>query len=63
MNKETILNFVKELICWVVIVIILQFFAHKWGWTDVSIRDNVIGLTIGWIIWRVITFALKKKEK
>lgn len=63
MNKEKILNFVKELICWIIVVMILQFIAHKSGWTDVSIKDNIIGLTLGWIIWKTITLALKKKEK
>lgn len=62
MKKKKILNFVEELICWIVVVIILQFIAHKSGWTDISIKDNVIGLTIGWVIWKIITLALKKKE-
>lgn len=62
MNKEKILNFVKELICWIVVITILQFIAHKSGWTDISIKDNIIGLTIGWVIWKILTLTLKKKE-
>ena len=62
MNKEKILNFLKELICWIVVVTILQFIAHKSGWTDISIKDNIIGLTLGWVIWKILTLTLKKKE-
>lgn len=61
MNKEKLLNFVEELICWIIVVIILQFIAHKSGWTDISIKDNIIGLIIGWIIWKAIILAMKKK--
>ena len=63
MKKEKIINFIKELIYWLVVVIILQFVANKMGWTDTSIIDNVIGLTIGWIIWKIIMILVNKKNK
>lgn len=63
MKKEKVLHFIQEFICWIIVIIILQFIAHKFGWTDASITDNIIGLTIGWIIWKVITLALNKKNK
>lgn len=62
MKKEKILNFIKEVICWVIVIIILQSAAHKSGWTDSAIMDNVIGLTIGWLIWRAVMLILCKKS-
>lgn len=63
MKKEKIINFIKELICWLVVIVILQLIANRLGWTDISIIDNVIGLTIGWIIWKIIMILVNKKNK
>lgn len=63
MKKEKIVHFLKELICYVMILLILLLIARKFRWTDTSIWDNVIGLTIGWIVWRVITGLINKKNQ
>lgn len=63
MKKEKIINFIKELICWLIVIVILQLIANRLGWTDISIIDNVIGITIGWIIWKIIMILANKKNK
>lgn len=62
-EKEKIINFIKEFICYLVVIAILQLIANKLGWTDASIIDNVIGLTIGWIIWKIIMILIDKKNE
>lgn len=61
--KAKLIDFIKELICYAVVIVILQLIASKFGWTDTSIWDNVIGLTIGWIIWKVIMIIINKFKK
>ena len=63
MKKEKILEFIKELVCYIIVVLILLFIAKKFGWIDTSIWDNIIGLTIGWIIWKVIMIIINKNKK
>jgi len=63
MKKEKIIEFIKELVCYIIVVLILLFIAKKFGWIDTSIMDNIIGLTIGWIIWKVIMLLISKKNK
>ena len=63
MKKEKILEVIKELVCYIIVVLILLFIAKKFGWIDTSILDNIIGLTIGWIIWKIIMILINKKNK
>lgn len=63
MKKEKIMEFVKELVCYIIVVFILLLIAKKFGWTDASIWDNAIGLAIGWIIWKVIMIIINKNKK
>lgn len=63
MKKEKILAFIKELVCYLIVIIILFFVAKKFGWTDTSILDNVIGLAIGWLVWKVIMIVINKNKK
>lgn len=63
MKKEKIINFIEEFICYLVVIVILQLISNKLGWTDTSIIDNVIGLTIGWLIWNIIMILVNKKNK
>lgn len=61
-RKCRLLSFLKELICWTIVLAILLFTARKFGWTDISVRDNLIGLTIGWLIWRAVTPVLNREH-
>lgn len=58
MKKEKVFEFIKELVCYLIVIIILLFIAKKFGWTDTAILDNVIGLTIGWIFWKVVMIII-----
>lgn len=60
--KEKVITFLKEIIVYMVILLIILLVADKKGWTTTSVLDNLIGLTIGWLIWRLITFILEKKR-
>lgn len=63
MKKEKIIEFIKELLCYVIVIVILLPIAKKLGWTDISIIESVIGLTIGWIIWKIIMVVVNKIKK
>lgn len=63
MKQEKIIEFIRELFYYLVVLVILLVIANKSGWTDTSIIDNVIGLTIGWIIWKIIMVLVNKKNK
>lgn len=63
MNKGKIIEFIKEFICYIIVAVILLFIAKKSGWTDTSVIDNLIGLAIGWIIWKVIMILVNRKKK
>lgn len=52
--KRTLINFLREIACYAIIVVILLFIAKKLGWTNNSILESTIGLTIGWILWRLL---------
>ena len=58
--KRIVLNFIKELICYVITLSILLLIAKRSGWTDSSVIDNVIGLTIAWIIWKLIMIIIDR---
>ena len=60
MGTERALGFLKSLIGWVVSVAILQGFAHISGWTEGSVINNTIGLTIGWMIWEGIAWIRRR---
>lgn len=62
MKKEKVINFIIELIFYLVTIVILQLISNKLGWTDTSIIDNVIGLTIGWIAWKIVMILVNKKN-
>lgn len=62
MKKEKIIKFIKEFVCYLIVIVILLLIANKLGWTDTSIIDNVIGLSIGWIIWKIIMAFVNKKN-
>lgn len=63
MKKEKIIKFIKEFVCYLIVIVILLLIANKLGWIDTSIIDNVIGLSIGWIIWKIIMVFVNKKSK
>lgn len=55
--------FLKELIGYVIVLLILLLIAKKFEWMNSSILDNVIGLTLGWIVWRFVMHAINRKKK
>lgn len=61
--KEKVIKFIAEFVSYIVILTILVFIAHKAGWMGTSIADNVIGLSIGWIVWKVIMILVSKLKK
>lgn len=61
--KEKVIKFITEFVSYIVILTILVFIAHKAGWMGTSIADNVIGLSIGWIVWKVIMILASKLKK
>lgn len=63
MNKERIIKFIKEFICYIIVAVILLLITKKLGWTDSSVIDNLIGLAIGWIIWKIIMILVNRKKK
>lgn len=63
MKKEILKKIVGEVIAYVVAVTIVQIVAHKCGFIDSSIIDNIIGLTIGFILWEVIMFFINRGKQ
>lgn len=63
MKKDKIINFIKEFVCYLIVLVILLLIANHFGWTDTSVIDNVIGLSIGWIVWKIIMVLINKKNK
>ena len=63
MKKEKVIEFFKELLSYIFVTVVLLLIAKKCGWTDVAVRDNVIGLTVGWMIWKVILLLFHRKKK
>lgn len=61
--KEKVIKFIAEFVSYIVTLTILVFIAHKAGWMGTSIVDNVIGLSIGWIVWKVIMILVSKLKK
>lgn len=60
--KKKLLQFIKELIGYVIVLLILLFFAKKMGWTDQSIVESTLGLALGWILWRVLVLFINRKK-
>lgn len=64
MKKESLIKIVKEIIAYVVAITFVEVIAHKFGWIESSIIDNVIGLSVGFILWKIIMlFVNKRKQK
>lgn len=63
MKSERMVMFLKELIGYVIVLLILLFIAKKFEWMNSSILDNVIGLALGWIVWRFVMHAINRKKK
>lgn len=53
----------KELIFFLILLAIAWFISRRAGWTDTAITDNLIGMTIGWVTWRLIMFIINKRKK
>ena len=67
MNKEKLrailIAALKELAFFMILLGIAWFTSWKAGWTDTSITDNLIGVTVGWITWKLIMFIINKRKK
>lgn len=63
MKRELLKKIVKEVIAYVVAITIVEIVAHKCGWIESSIIDNIIGLTIGFILWEFIMFFVNKRKQ
>lgn len=61
MKKDKIIKFIKEFISYVIVLFIVELIANKFGWTTTSLIDNIIGLTIGWIIWKILMYGIDNK--
>ena len=62
MTKKKLFRFLGMLAVYVICLVILQLIAKKNGWTDVSVRDNIIGLTVAWVLWYGIMAIRRKKS-
>lgn len=63
MNKNLVLNFVIEVIVSFIVLTILYLIISRLGWTDPYIWDEIIGGTIGIIIFKLIELIVNKKKK
>ncbi len=64
MKKEILLKIVEEIITYIIAITFIEVIAHKLGWIESSVIDNVIGLSIGFILWKIIMlFVNKRKQK
>lgn len=48
---------------YIVAITFTQIVAKKCGWIESSIIDNIIGLTIGFILWEAIMFFINKRKQ
>lgn len=63
MKKGILKKIVEEIIAYVVAITLVEIIAHKFGWIESSIIDNIIGLTIGFILWEIIMFFINKRKQ
>lgn len=63
MKKGTIIKIVEEVILYVLAITIVEIIAHRFGLVKSSIVDNIIGLTIGFILWEIIMLFINKKKQ
>ena len=63
MKNEKILDFIRELASYVIIVFFLLFLAKQLGFTNSVLIEIAIGLIIGWAIWKIATVLIDKKRK
>ncbi len=63
MKKGILRKIVEEIIAYVVAITFVEVIAHKCGWIESSVIDNIIGLTIGFILWEIIMFFINKRKQ
>ena len=63
MKNEKILDFIRELASYVIIIFFLLFLAKQLGFTNSVLIEIAIGLIIGWAIWKIATVLIDKKRK
>lgn len=60
--RKLIKEFIKELVCYIIVLIIVVIIGNKF-WETKATLDNIIGITVGWIIWKIIMLLVNKKNK
>ena len=56
-----IMRILRELIYFLITLMLLQFMAKSNGWSKEAMIDNTIGLVIAWVIWEIIN-AVKNRR-
>lgn len=58
---KLIKEFIKELVCYIIVLVIIVIICNKFWETKATI-DNIIGITVGWIIWKIIMHVINKNK-
>ncbi len=59
---KKIIKVLKEVLLYFVIVLLISWAFNKFGWIDNSIIEFAICLTIGWCIWKIISYLFHKAK-
>lgn len=60
--KEKVIKFIKELVIYVIVLVVLQFVSNTIGWTDTSILQDTIGLTLCWIVGKLVIMFIESRR-
>lgn len=63
MDKKKIIDFIIELICYEVILVLILLIANKLGWMNGRVIETSISITIGWGMGKVILMMIHKRKK
>lgn len=61
-SKRLIKEFTKELICYIIVLIIVVIIGNKF-WEEKATIDNIIEIIVGWIIWKIIMYVIDKHKQ
>lgn len=61
--KKKVIDFLIEMAVYILVVSILEIIFVNLGWIDADVLSSIIGLTLGYIIWKCIMYAIDRKRR
>lgn len=66
---KKIVNFAKDFVGFFITVFLVLWIENRMGWTETNqstidtIISTVIGLAIGWIVWKIFVTLIEKRNQ